>query len=302
MSNLSEKCMLSVLKIRQFQGTKTDRKNTGEFLELKRAKPEAAKLIKRLLSKSATFGIRTVVNKAREEFQKLTFTWLDDGTRMLPSTRYADAMEIMGNYHDLFWEKVEDFIHNHWQTEISAAQGIQGDLFDEEDYPRVYELKDRFEFKWRAWPMANHEDFRTSLQDWEVDEIKATCRKDVEQILEQSKKELASRFIEPLLHLAKKISTTGKFEYTSVENVLQMVRAVETMNLTDSQILREAAKNAHALLTQYVNQEILKKGDAKDIKTQSKLISSALRDEEVEKLKVGIEVNRIVDALQKCGF
>jgi len=183
MQNIHSAAMLANLRISQWTARKIDKKVAGEVAKNHNVQASVGAYYKSVLPTTDANGERTaierikkLVGEARTYHYKMTLPWLDSGARVLSSAAYFDYMQVMQEFKQRFKEVVNDFVYD-YPFEREEAKIRLGTLFNEDDYPPLDRVADRFGFLLDILPIPMGADFRCDIGNDEADKIRAEIEK-----------------------------------------------------------------------------------------------------------------------------
>lgn len=242
MTNLSEKAMLVSIRIGDWSGRALDRTITNEVNATHGASADAGRYNKALVAPSALAEITAIANKARKMHYSLSLPWLDDGTRIMSSAGYLEFAKQLRDVKAEFDAAVTKFLDD-YPAHINAARARLNGMFRETDYPSVDDLRARYRFERRIWPMPAATDFRVDIGD----EAQAAIRSDIEAQLNAAMsgamRDAFRRVAETVGAMAAKLAefkpaarkgdkAQGIFRDSLVENVRDLAAVLPALNIT----------------------------------------------------------------------
>src|SRR5574343_976798 len=165
---LSEKALLVRLSISQWTARKHDKRVTAEVARNHNTAADVGRYNKRLVGDRAIKAVAKVANAARTDHYYHTLPWLDDGARILPSKNYIKYCEVMRSHKAEFDAVADQFSADYPQLREQAERDLNG-LFDINDYPPTWEIRNKFGFELGFLPLPETTDFRVILQAEEMD-------------------------------------------------------------------------------------------------------------------------------------
>ena len=172
--SLKENALLVSLVVKKPQMTKVDAKGTNAAERANNAR-HAGEYRKQLYPKHLVSPIRAIESAARAYMGSESYPWTR-GEFILPNARFMDFMDHMGNYELQFDQSVTAFLQN-WVNVLDEARRSQGDMFNDNDYPDVTELRKQFSFEVVVKPVTDSTDFRVQMQGDAADALMARAEK-----------------------------------------------------------------------------------------------------------------------------
>jgi hypothetical protein len=180
-------------------------------------------------------------NIARDTFRFWTVPWLDDGTRILSTTRFQEFSDIMRGLREN-WEKEVRIFLDKYRGYQEQAKGELGDLYDVNDYPTKTEMAKKFELKLHIMNMPDVEDFRANVSAEQEQIIRANIEETLKEATALAQRDAYSRIGEVVGKMSTKLANykpdapkgeQGTFRDSLVENVRHLVAVLPTLNVTD---------------------------------------------------------------------
>lgn len=270
MSILSEKAMLSHVRVSAWSARRIDRKVTDEVNESHGAANDAGRFNKLLVDKSALSGITAAVSKARTFHYSRTLPWQDDGARLLPAAAFVDYMAQMRTIRAQFDKAVSEFIDG-YAKHVDDARSRLGNMFKPEDYPSADDIRDRFAFDTIINPVPAGDDFRVSLGDAQAALIRAEIEARAEAQLTDAMRDVYGRVADVCGRMADKLRSyqpgndnkkaEGIFRDSLVENVRELAGILPALNITADPKLSAIAERMRKELARH-DAEALREDDA----------------------------------------
>ncbi len=248
MKNLSEKAILVNLSISLWTATKLDKKVTKEVEKNHNAK-DAGRFNKILIAKKNPNGNDTndkedlygiqeltrISTTARAYHYEQTMPWGDNGDRLLPSTNYFEYVNQIRTFKQQFDQAIEKFITNYSDLKEDAKIRL-GDMYNESDYPPISKLKKKFSIATSFTPIANLDDFRLSVDQNEVDDLKAEMEHNIYKRINGATKDLWVRIKEAIQHMYERLADKDAiFRDSLVNNIRDLVELLPRLNFTNDE-------------------------------------------------------------------
>lgn len=241
MSVLSEKAMLSHVRVSAWTARRIDRKVTEEVNESHGAANDAGRYNKLLVNKEALAPIQSAISAARTFHYSRTLPWQDDGARLLPAAAYLDYMARLRAIRADFDSAVDDFI-NDYEKHVEDAKQRLGNLFKPEDYPGAAEIRRRFGFDTIINPVPSGEDFRVAVGDAQAEIIRAEIEERAQAQLQEAIRDVYRRISDVCERMVEKLrnytpgndnrKAEGVFRDSLVENVRDLAQVLPMLNIT----------------------------------------------------------------------
>ena len=218
--------------------TKKDKRASEEVIYNNNAKRGAANVTKKLVSSDVHDSIKQLVGRVRTYHRENTIPWGDLGARLLPNTLLIDYRNQMQDYQREFESLRDDFL-DIYPSEVAQAQVTLGDLFDETDYPSVYDLEQKFRMGLGYEPIPDAGDFRLDVNN----EARAEMQQQYEDLMgsrmKSAMEDVWKRLLEPLQNMSSRLDyddngtpTNGHFKGTIVDNIMDIVDLMKHVNVT----------------------------------------------------------------------
>ncbi|TCU34100.1 hypothetical protein [Rhizobium azibense] len=260
MSVLSEKAMLSHVRVSAWTARRIDRKVTDEVNESHGAANDAGRYNKLLVNKEALAPIQSAISAARTFHYSRTLPWQDDGARLLPAAAYLDYTARLRGIRADFDNAVDEFIKG-YSKHVEDAKKRLGDLFKPEDYPGEAEIRARFDFKTIINPVPAAEDFRVAVGDAQAEIIRAEIEERAKEQLQEAVRDVYRRVSEVCERMVEKlrnyipgndnVKAQGIFRDSLVENVRDLALVLPALNITSDPRLSEIAERMRRELVRH---------------------------------------------------
>tara|TARA_B100000519_G_C14224500_1_gene429306 strand:+ start:463 stop:1431 length:969 start_codon:yes stop_codon:yes gene_type:complete len=246
---LSEKAVLVRFTTKFWSGIKSDKNLRTKLADDTKADSDLLNVQKHLVGNAHSKYFRRIINKVRNDFYyPMTLAWDDNSTdvdgkvvsgwRLCPNTQLDNLSEAMDTAKRDFFKEVDAFLESYPQK-IEEAKSLLGDAFNESDYPKSWEIRDKFKF-----------DFETNLisqygSDLRLD-VSETMRKKIENDVENRIKNnvatqtrvIVDALVEQVSHLADKLKSYdpkdvkkgGFFKDSSVDKLRQAIQVLPSFN------------------------------------------------------------------------
>lgn len=261
--SLHSKALLVSLTIGMPPMSKTLKAQSEKIEFENRTEPNQATVVTKLFAKQDTRGLQQVATRARKYFREKTITY-GRSFGIIPAKNYFSFLQDMGNFRLEFNTEKENIIRNIEEV-IANARAANGDLFDKNNYPAVWELEENIFFKITCQPVpaANDYDKLADLTPEEIETLKREAVLDTQSKLESAVKDLFGRLLKGLIHAAERLGDEDKvFHASLIGNIHKAIESAETLNIDDNVELKK--------FTDAVK-ELFDGISASDLRTDSKL-------------------------------
>ena len=253
---LSDRCIAVDLNISVWTARKKDKRASAQVNNANNASAEASAVHKNLLAGCDTLTkIKTKANEIRTIHYQMTLPWTDNGTRIIMTAGYPDYVECITALRDEFNDLIDTFIEQ-YDFEVISAQARLGDLFDEDEYPPSWHVRDKFNCAIKCYPI-------TDVGDWRLD-VDADAQEFVDEAINGyasvmhnqitgAMNDVHKRLHDVLSRMSERLDYVGDkdkkiFRDTLLENVFDIIALMRTCNLTnDTQLIAQADKLEQAL-------------------------------------------------------
>ncbi|HYE75230.1 MAG TPA: hypothetical protein VEF04_17945 [Blastocatellia bacterium] len=272
-SNLAKKAMLVSLGTASWSGRKHDKKVSEEVAQQHNSDVDMGRFSKKLMPKEAPSlkAVTSILSRAREEHYRQTLPWSDEGCRLLPASNYMEYAAKVRQFQAELAAALPQFVKDYPKLKKEAKKALNG-LFNEDDYPSPDEIAERFALVVKFYPLPDAADFRVTLADDEVEEIRRQIEEDTNMSVLEAVDDLYGRLADAVDHIVNRLATPdAKFKNTLISNLQEVVDLVPRLNLTGDKRL--------ATLTKRIQSELLK------VEPQQLREDETLRAEVAEKAK-----------------
>jgi hypothetical protein len=173
-----------------------------------------------------------------------TRPWSDDGGyRILPSKNYLYLTGKIREYQSRFEAAVYNLEGNYNQMK-NDAKTFLGDLYDEEDYPDVSEIKSKYTFKIQVMPIPTANDFRvTQITDEDIAGIKSQITAQMDQVNKNLMRDLWDRLYSVLDKALQAFKDPDmKFHDSKIDNISETITILRRLNMDDDPKLERMCK------------------------------------------------------------
>lgn len=239
MQNIHSSAMLANLRISQWTARKIDKKVAGEVAKTHGVQANVGAYYKSVLPTTDANGERTsieqikkLVGEARTYHYKMTLPWLDSGARVLSAAAYIDYMQVMQQFRTQFEDAVTKFVYD-YPFEREEAKIRLGTLFNDDDYPPLDRVAERFGFALDILPIPMGSDFRCDIGDDEAEKIKADIEKATLATVQSAIADVYKRIAGVVEAFAVKLQFEDtRFEKSLVTNAEDLVNLLPKLNFT----------------------------------------------------------------------
>ena len=226
-----------------------------------------------LVESSWVSEIKSLESEARVLYHENTLSYQRRGMRLLPTARIVPYQDELARVKKKWELAVDDFVAK-WEVILDdARQRLNGD-FDPAKYPSTSSIRSRFAMVVEFMPMPDNGRLPSYLED--------AAESVLDGRLKEAGKELRTRLIDKLTHLADKCASvggesSGKFYTSNVTNVLELCELLPDMLIGDDPELVTAIEDAKRMLDGY-DADAIKSSEiiAQDVRSKASAIASSL--------------------------
>jgi len=214
---------------------KMDKRATSQVIAHNHAQKGAANVSKKLIRSNSHEDMTKLVAQIRAFHRDQTVPWGDLGDRLVSNQALIDYKNNMAQLEDEFWGLAQQILDSYPQA-VAQAQLQLGDMFNENEYPSVEQLRRKFKFSLVFEAVPDVGDFRVDIGNQAASEMREQYKQVLADRIGAVKQDLAERLLEPLQRMSKGLDyaegekPTG-FRDTLVSNVLSIVELMRTCNL-----------------------------------------------------------------------
>jgi len=236
---------------------KLDKSATDEVVISKRAgAKDAARVNKHLLAGRGELDvIQKHVGIVRTYVYENTLPWSDTGIRLLPTLKFMEFNDRMGQLEQEFVTLVNDFVQV-YPSLITAQAMALGDMFDRSEYPSAGEMSHKFSFRLNYMPVPKAGDFRVDVGNEAQEELQKKLAKLADERIELAMQDARDRLkshLERMMERLKVEEINGKVSKsrihdTLIEGGLELCDVLKALNLTGDSALESARAKLESLL------------------------------------------------------
>jgi len=255
---LAKKAMIVRLSSSCWSARVTDKEATRELLENKNAQKNAGSLSKALIDKKHLRDIREIIGRMKKYHNANTLPWDNDGGRLLPSTKYSDYSAFLRQVKRDLETAIQSF-QSGFQSYVSDATTMLGDLYQSDDYPDQYELKEKFAIESDFSKVPESSDFRVDIPDYEQKRICKQIEDRVSQQHAESMEKVWRRIYNTIEHMHERLSNEDSvFRNSMVENITHLVDILPELNILENKALVEMTDELKGTLCGFTAEDLRK--------------------------------------------
>jgi hypothetical protein len=235
------------LSISTWTAHKLDKVRTEQVIDSNRAMGKAAQVRKNLMA--GTQKIKDIADfaaRCRTENNALTLPWEDRGNRVLPTSLILDYKDKFNQYKNQFIQMRGDLAIN-YDAMKQTARNYLGDMYDESDYPPVEEIVNKYDWQLVFSPVPDAGHFYLDIPSNELDEIKASLRRENEDRIHTASRTAWDRLHKLLTGMTEKLvdsdeATKRRWHESFVTNAQEMCGLLTHLNVTKDPELERARR------------------------------------------------------------
>ena len=258
MSNLTTKAMLVKLSIAIPAMKKYDKKATAEVAQAHGTATTVGRYNKSLLGQDAPVykALQQCANAARTTHYEQTLPWSNDEHRILPSTNYLEYSQRMRTHNHNTDNAAQDFFAD-YPALVTQAQRLLNGLYNPADYPSVADLRHKYSFSVKYSPLPDASDFRVELLDDDVQAIRDSITRDVNESVQGAVTNLYERMHAHVSRMAERLGDEDAvFRDSLVLNIRELCDILPRLNLTGDANLDAMAQRINAELGMFEPDEL----------------------------------------------
>jgi len=249
-TTLSERAMLASLNIRRWQAALTDKKVSAEVATNHAVNPTRAGKYRKNAIDTKAPSFEAVVGTASELRNKhyfYTLPWSQDGARILPASIFEKYSEDMRLLRGAFGRAVQGFIEDFPNLKTAARRELNG-MYNEADYPTNIAAK--FGVDIVFMPLPDAQDFRASLGENAVAEIKEGIEAELQKTMQAAMRDPYERLYGHISRMVERLSDEKAiFRDTLVTGLADLCTILPGLNLTGDERLEDLRKRAARMVT-----------------------------------------------------
>ncbi len=222
---------------------KHDKQVTEKVNDEMAKNPRAGRYHKRLFGGDAPSHSRLVnaSQVARCTHYAQTLPWEDSGWRLLPTANYFEYTEELRKVQERFERALETFLAD-YPTLVKNAREHLGDMYKEEDYPSINEIRHKFHISVEFAPLPAGDDFRVSLPKEELASISNSIEDRVAQAVADAMTDAWTRLGDVVSKLRPKLEDGKHLRATMIERVGEVAEILGRLNVTKDATLERTRK------------------------------------------------------------
>lgn len=246
--SLQDRAMIVTLTCSQFGLTKKDKTASRKTAELFSADEKRVSFSKKLITDEGVVkDIRNLIVEVYSYHNSTTLPWMDNGGRILPSDLYFDYTEKIRHFKEQLETKVDELC-SIWSDVKYTAQRELGDLYNEQEFPSTWDLRNKYGIRINIAPFPDVKDFRVNLGQVEIDRLKRQYAESVDVSIQT---ELWGRFRKLVEHYKERMSSEGKLYASVLDHLRDFVQLLPKLNITNDPAIEALAQQVQEELLRY---------------------------------------------------
>jgi hypothetical protein len=248
-TSLCERAMLVSLNIRRWAAARTDQKITAEVASNHAVNEKRAGRYRKnaIDIKAATFeAVGSAASELRNKHYFYTLPWSQDGARILPAAMFEEYSTATRALRAIFERAVLSFVDDFPALKRAARIELNG-MYNEEDYPTNIAAK--FGVDVVMMPLPDAQDFRATLSDTAVAEIKQDIEAQLQKTMQAAMRDPYERLYTHISRMVTRLSDQdGVFRDTLVTGLGDLCSVLPRLNLTNDPTLEELRQRAERMI------------------------------------------------------
>lgn len=245
---LSERAMLTAVRVSSWSGKAIDREVTDEVGEQHHADlKDHGVYNKQLISKKALRPVHSKIALVRQTHRTLTLPW-DDDARILAASGYLHYTKCMRDGR-LSVEAEAKALATRMPEWVDEAKQRLGSMFDKTEYPSSEEVLKKFGVDVEIKPVPEAGDFRTKLSEATVKAVTKDIERRSDERVKRAINDVFERIVEATGRMADKLNNyeggqgqEGTFRDSLVFNVVELGNLIPALNITGDKRLNDMSK------------------------------------------------------------
>lgn len=224
--SLATSAVLVSVDVNVWSATKQDRVISDEVTTLKNADASAGRFVKNLLAddihhKKVSNYRQTIYNWLKRS----TFRW-NNSQDLLPVANLEKFKVEFTDHETEYYRLLDNFLLN-YQSIVSDMAFKQGDMFSQDDYPSVDEVRNKFGIRLYVAEVPSH-DWRCSISDDIAGDLKQQYEMQAEQIITGIVNDQVARITEVMESISHCCGVIEKQDGTTGEVIIKKRKIYDT--------------------------------------------------------------------------
>jgi hypothetical protein len=277
--NISDRAVMIKITTRAWGMGKTD-KSASEELNNRKGSSDA-KVNKNLVPKKYKEKLAEIKKELAGiiSTQTLPATGaFEEGFRIVPIGVYNEFLESVGKVQNKMEDFKYNFCDNYYEIQQEAKR-LLGDLFNYDDYPDSYVVREKFAIEMNTFPVPN--EFKVPMGQEEIDRLNDQIESHHRASYNRTMNHLFGSLLEPIRHMAETLGSDKKIFESLHSNIKAIVDIIPRLNLYGNKDIEEMARKAAELIDDipiefYRKSEIIKSAKSKEAKSLAQEIESKM--------------------------
>lgn len=247
LNNPAETCLIVRLTLACWEGKKNADDIAAEVADSKRADRGTAKVSKVMLpggTGSELALLRSQLDAARAYHYANTLRWISKGEQLISQMHFFTYKEAMSTFEQRCRAALEVFVEAYPQR-MQEARVALGDMYNEEDYPTVAEIRARFRFKTVLYPVPRANQLARVIGE----DLAAQTAQEVNDAFKSAMTDAFERLHKAVAHAhAKLADPDGVFRNSLTGNLKELAEILPALNVTQDPRLTELVEDLNRAL------------------------------------------------------
>lgn len=247
-NGVARRAVKVALSISTWTAAKMDKRRSDDLTTMAGADPKAAQVRKNIMAGTKLVkDVSDFASMCRLEHTKMTLPWDDQGWRILPSSLMPEYKARFTAHQTQFDRMVQEVL-DRYPTLVQISRNYLGDLWNEDDYPNVDVVAEKY--RWRnpiePVPLSGHFYLDATTED--LQEMQDDLERENKRRLAEATRESWDRLYELLTGMSAKLSQANdeskktRFHETFVDNPMELCELLKGLNVTNDPDLERARK------------------------------------------------------------
>ena len=292
---LTQKAMIVTLSISQWLARIKDNEAADSIWKSFGTKKSAGTYTKRLIPlKGAMLQVNSAISAVKRYHEDRTLPW-GRGQRILMSSKWPAYSKKIRKLTTEFDNAVLE-LEVEFPNLQKDAEDLMGQLYKESDYP-TNSISTRYNISITPSPIPEEGDWRITLSEESLKELKDETRKQEEARLENAMNEAWMKIYRPVKHMVEVLSKDKpKIYETLVTNVTDLVKMLPDLNFAEDPKLEEMRKEIEGELCDMTADQLR---DSKYLRRVALEAAEKLRQKIKE--EGGIEDEDVLEMISNCN-
>lgn len=249
--SIQSAAMLVNLNISQWAARKHDKKSSQEIATAHQVSIDSGRYTKQIIPKKYLEKLARLARATRTYHYTNTLPWLDDGSRILPSELFFEYTTKITEFKAKFAVLVDEFLANYAGI-VSTSQAELKTMFDQNEYPHVNELRNKFAITVTMFPVPDSADFRVAIPEADLDKLRADVAVQIEKAATHAQNDIWKRMGESMLNVHDKlIDMDNLFRNSLIDNVISLTALMPKLNVANNADINTICDDIGLNVTRY---------------------------------------------------